>query len=73
MNYLLTINDIKMKDFTIVSSLLTFCTEMFCCCSECKKKIEMSHLSNTHFTKLPLWDNAIFEYKEKINMLQKSY
>lgn len=47
------------------SSLLTFCEEIFCCFNEYQRKVKISHLSNAHFTKQPLWNNNIFEYKEK--------
>lgn len=58
-----------MKDFKIISSLLKNFTESFCFYDECKKKIEISHLSNIRCTKQPLKNNDIFEYKETINML----
>ena len=37
-NYLLTLTERKIKDFTIISSLPTFYKEVFCCFNECKRK-----------------------------------
>ena len=52
-NYLLTLTERKIKDFTIISSLPTFHKEVFCCFNECKRKTEISHLSSANFIQQP--------------------
>ena len=41
-----------MEDFTAIFCLPTFYREVFCCFNECKRKINISHISSANLTQL---------------------
>ncbi|XP_062574193.1 uncharacterized protein LOC134236030 [Saccostrea cucullata] len=64
-NYLLTLSERKLENFSLISHLSTFYKEIFCYFNECKKEIEISNLSNVKFAQQPLWNNILYQFKGK--------